>query len=402
MLERSVDTLGFDKAKLRTWAEVDLDAIVHNFQLVRGLVGSSRKIMSVIKSDAYGHGAAAVAKRLIKEGTDYFAVADLDEALELRQNGIDIPILILGYTDPRCASVLAKNKIEQTVFCKRYAKELSDSAALQNCSVTVHIKADTGMNRIGFACQCEEIMEDCANEIEEAVKYPCLSVKGIFTHFAISDEPKKEFTKQQFERFIKLIHILEIRGVTFPLRHCANSAAIINFPETYLDMVRPGIMLYGLAPSPDSPYDKLKPAMTIKSTIAFIKTLKCGQTVSYGRTYCAEKDLKVAAIPIGYADGYPTAMSSKGKVIVSGRRTSVLGRVCMDQMIVDISDIDASQGQTVTVMGTEGDETVSADEIALIRGCINYEVVCGVARRIPRVYYENGNQVFSVNYLLKE
>jgi len=384
----------------RTWAVINLDALKHNLNVVKEMVAGKSKIMAVVKADAYGHGAVPIALRLESLGVDYFAVADLDEAMQLRKGGITTPILILGYTSKDLAGLLTEYNITQTVFSLDYAEGLSKVAEAIGCKLKVHIKLDTGMNRLGFPCQTEESINSTIDLLVKACKLPNLEVEGIFTHFAVSDEPDNPFTLEQLGRFKSVIKLLEQKGIKFLLKHCANSGAVLSFPETYMDMVRPGIMLYGLNPSRLCTCPSLQPVMELKSVIVSVKDLDQDQTVSYGRTFKADTKKKVAAIPLGYADGYPTSMSNKGVVIVKGKKYPIAGRVCMDQLIIDATKGDLNPGDIVTIIGSENGETISADDIANIQGRLNYEVVCSVAKRVPRIYIEGGKQVSALNYLI--
>ena len=370
----------------RTWSSVDLDALQHNFKLAQNL---GVRVMPVIKADAYGHGAVVCAKALGEVGADVFAVASLDEALELRRAGIKSDILILGYTDPDNFETLIREEIIQTVMSVEYAQLLSASA--KNQKARVHIKLDTGMARLGLSARRMGECESCAADIVSICRMSGLSVEGVFTHFAVADMPEQAFTQEQAECFVRAVTLAQEAGAVLPIRHCANSGAIINYPSLRWDMVRQGIMLYGEKPDDSCPDVDLRPVMTVKSTVAACSILRKGETVSYGRTYTAEKDVPIAVISIGYADGYLRALSNRGWVSIKGHRCPIVGRVCMDQMMVDISACpDIKPGQEVSVIGGDGP---SFSELAHMCGTINYELLCAISARVPRVYVRDGKIV---------
>ena len=381
----------------RTWAEVDIDAIKHNFKAIRKAADEKAGIICVIKADAYGHGAVFLAKLYEKLGADRFAVSNIEEAMQLRENGIVLPILILGFTPAFMAKTLADNHISQAVFSYDYAKELSDFAVKDNVTVKIHIKLDTGMSRIGFMYQDIQRDKDSLKEIEEVCKMPHLEHEGIFTHFALSDEGDegKEPTLHQFECFSDAVNKLKENGCHFEVVHCSNSGAIIDYKQAHYDCVRAGIILYGLSPS--SKLDgrlNLQPAMQIKSVIAQIKTVAPDTPVSYGGTFVTDKPTKIATVPIGYADGYTRSLSNRAYMTVNGQKARVIGRVCMDQLMIDISGIDnVKVGDEVIVIGDGKNNTFSFDEMAQLTGTINYELVCLVGKRVPRVYIHHGKNV---------
>lgn len=360
----------------------------------------------VIKADAYGHGAVQLAKLYEELGADWFSVSNIDEALELRNNNIKLPILILGYTPVANARILSENNIAQTCHSLDYAKSLSDIAVSQGVTVKIHLKLDTGMSRIGLMCQNIERDKKYIDIAEQLCKLPNLYPQGVFTHFAVSDEAEagKDFTIQQFNAFIHTITELEKRGIKFDIRHCANSGAIIDYPEMHLDMVRAGIILYGLSPSEKLKSKlNLKPAMQLKSVVSQCKEIYEGTTVSYGRTFTAESQKKVVTIPIGYADGYIREIAEYGYVSIQGKKAKILGRICMDQTIVDATDIEnINIGDEVIIFGDiSNDNTPTADDIAKWSSTINYEVVCLVSKRVPRVYYKANKTTEVVNHLIK-
>lgn len=369
----------------RTWAEIDLDALVHNYHIAKA---ADAHVMPVIKADAYGHGACICAKTLVEAGADRFAVSCMDEALELRQAGITADILILGYTAPDSFDRLIEQGITQTVMSVEYAQALSDAAQAKKAMVKVHVKLDTGMARLGLCVRKAQEVEQAAADVARICQMDGLQVEGIFTHFAVSDLPDQDFTKQQEKLFAAVIEQVEMNGFSIPIKHCANSGAILNHPEYRFDMVRQGIMLYGEKPDGSCPDVGLRPVMTLKSMVAFCSVLRAEETVSYGRTYTADRDIPIAVISVGYADGYRRALSGKGWVSINGCRCPIIGRVCMDQMMVDISNCpDVKQGQEVTVMGGDGP---SMNELAQICDTINYELMCAISVRVPRVYIRNG------------
>ena len=388
----------------RTWAEISLDNIEHNYKIIKEKIYNSM-MCCVIKADGYGHGAVQVAKLYEQLGADWFSVSNIEEALELRSNGITKPILILGYTPCNCAHLLSKNNISQACYSYEYATRLSENAVKKDVTVNIHLKLDTGMSRIGLMCQEFERDNNSIDIAEKICTLPNLYPQGVFTHFAVSDEGKNgvEFTKRQFNCFIHTVTELKKKGITFDIKHCANSGAIIDHPETHLDMVRAGIILYGLSPSDKMRNNlKIKPAMTLKSVVSMVKTISTGTTVSYGRTYTAEKETKVATIPIGYADGFIRSIAKEGYVCIKGKKAKILGRICMDQLIVDATDIeDIKIGDQVILFGCEESENCpTADLIAKWTNSINYEIICMVSKRVPRKYIKNGIEVKVVDHLL--
>ncbi|MBR4201005.1 MAG: alanine racemase [Oscillospiraceae bacterium] len=381
----------------RTWAEINLDSAAWNYQQIRKAVRPETKVCCVIKANGYGHNAVRLAALYESLGADFLAVSNLEEALQLRQGQISLPILILGYTPPECAGVLAKQNISQCVYSRSYGEALSQAAMSDGVRVKMHIKIDTGMGRIGFQHR------NGHSELADALavcKLPCLKAEGIFTHFAVADEAEDgaEFTADQYENFIDAIDRLGCYGIEFALRHCANSAAIFDkpvvddLPDVHLDMVRAGVVLYGLAPSGVTRnLPELKPVMALKSVISHIKTIEAGDTVSYGRTYTAEQPRRVATVPIGYADGF-WRLNGNGNcsMLVREQLCPVIGRVCMDQLMLDITDTEGiSVGDIVTVFG-DANGLTSADKIAAHTGTINYEVVCAVGERVPRFFLQDG------------
>ncbi len=381
----------------RFWAEIDMNAAEKNFNIIKGKLAEGTKLCCVVKANAYGHGAVYLSKLYEKLGADFFAVSNIEEAMQLRNNGIKTPILILGYTPSSCASILAENNISQSVFSYSYAKELSKAAQNDGVSVKIHIKLDSGMGRIGFDCIHDS--EKMIDSIIEVCNMPCLEKEGIFTHFALADDglDGAEFTRIQYERFTNAIESLKNRGIEFDIRHCANSATTFEYPEYHMDMVRVGVVLYGLAPSKKvRDCDELIPVMSLKSVISMIKELESGDTVSYGCTYRAEKRTKVATAPVGYADGYWRSNAENGsQMLIRGQRANIIGRVCMDQLKLDVTDIKGvKEGDYITVIGTDKDEKITADSLAQNNCTIGYEIICSIGERVPRFYIKNHEIVY--------
>ena len=379
----------------RTWAEIDLDALAQNFREVRKAADPKAMVCCVVKADAYGHGAVRVAREFASLGADWFAVSNLEEALQLRQAGIETPVLVLGYTPADKAGTLSRENISQCVYSLEYARDLSRFAQEAGVEVNIHLKIDTGMSRLGFYYQDISRDEAAVEEVKEACSLPGLVPQGIFTHFAVSDEGQAgdAFTMRQFGCLKEMIESLARAGVTFPVRHCANSAGVFDYPLSHLDMVRAGIVIYGLAPSGAlRSRPALKPALALKSVVSHVKTLLPGATVSYGRKFTAQHEMRVATVPVGYADGYPRLLSPGGaEVLIGGKRCPILGRICMDQLMADVTALDQVRvGDTVTLIGRDGEEEITADELAEKEGTINYEVVCALSKRVPRVYVKNG------------
>lgn len=378
------------KEYYRVKADINLDAIAGNAKEIKKKLQPGVKLAAVIKADGYGHGAVPVAKT-VYETADWFAVSNIEEALELREAGIQKPILTLGYTAPLQLPEAIRNEITLTLCDKESAAEISEAATSIGMTAKVHIKLDTGMGRIGFPAE-----EEFVSVVAEAVKLPYVEATGIYTHFARADESEREATDIQYDKFMKFIALLEQHDVRNLLRHAQNSAAILMYPEYQLDMVRLGISLYGMYPSDETVSEEitLSPAMEIKSHVAFVKTVPAGTGIGYNATYVTDQARTIATVPVGYGDGYPRAMSNKGQVLVHGKRVPIVGRVCMDQMMIDITDVpEVKRGDTVTLMGIEGQEQITAEEIGGLSHSFHYEMVCNVGKRIPRVYYKNGEAV---------
>lgn len=382
----------------RCWAEVDLGALRRNYRLIERAAAGA-EVMAVVKADAYGHGDVAVAALLDEAGAAWFAVSGFEEAVRLRRTGLTKPILILGYTSPASAPSLAINDITQTVFSAEYAARLAAAAQRAGVTVNVHLKVDTGMGRIGFSAVDD--MDGAVAEMAAACRLPGLAVKGIFTHFAAADSAAaadKAYTRAQYERFAEAIHRLEAQGCRVGVRHCCNSAGTCAWPDYHLDLVRPGIILYGENPSADVCLPGLCPAMRLKAVVSMVKEVKAGDAISYGCTFTAKAPMRLATLTIGYADGYPRVLSGQGVVSLHGRPARVVGRVCMDQMMVDVTAIPQVKAGDVAVIFGDG-VAHSVEDIARAEGTINYEVLCDIGRRVQRVYVEDGAEVDMVNYL---
>ena len=377
------------------WAEVNLDNIRSNIREIKKLT-KDKEIIAVVKADAYGHGAIDVAPVLIEEGASKLAVAVITEALELRAAGIGTDIMILGYTPLTFSEKLIVENIEQTVYSLDYARGLSREALKLNTKAKIHLAIDTGMGRIGFLP--DEDLED----IIKVCSLPGLEIVGIFTHFASADEKDKSYTYEQFKKFKNICSELEKRGIHIPLKHSSNSAAIMDLNETYLDGVRPGIITYGYYPSNEVQLEKLKlkPALTLKTNVVHLKKLKEDMYVSYGRAFKTEKETIIATLPIGYADGYTRLLNGKAKVIIRGQLAPVVGKICMDQCMVDVTNIkDIKLGDEVILIGEDNGVKFNADDIAQLIGTINYEIICMLKNRVPRIYLENGEISKVRNYL---
>lgn len=375
------------KEYMRVYANVDLDAVLFNMESMHQNIAKGTKMIAVIKTNGYGHGAVEIAEEL--EQVDYvhgYAVATIEEAIELREHKIKKPILILGYTFPDCYETLISNDICPTVFSLKMAQDLSKCAQKLDKQVAVHIKIDTGMSRIGF-----QVTEESADIIAQIFQLPNLSADGIFTHFARADEVSKEYALAQYDRFEKMIRLCEQRGITFGYRHCSNSAGILELPQVNMDLVRAGITVYGLWPSEEMNRSfPLRPVLSLHSHVVHVKTLEAGRAISYGGTYVTNRPTVVATIPVGYGDGYPRGLSNKGYVLIHGQKAPILGRVCMDQFMVDVTEItDVQVGTEVTLLGTDEGTTISMEELGELSGRFNYEFACDLGNRIPRIYYRD-------------
>lgn len=371
----------------RTWAEVDFDKLAHNYHALRGLAPAGTKYLGLVKADAYGHGAVPVAKKLEELGADYLGVACLDEAIEVREAGVKTPILILGCTSSIYAAELVKYNITQACYDLEYAKELSAGAQKAGGTITVHIQCDTGMTRLGFMCH-EETMEKSASEIIEAVKLPGLKAEGIFTHFSDSDG-SEEYTMLQFGRFQDIIQRVRDLGYEFEIRHCANSAATLLYPATYLDMIRPGIVQFGHFPDAkmDHALCNLVPVLELKSRVATVRDVPANTPVSYGRTNTLTRPSRLAVIPVGYGDGFCRGFSNKLTVLINGKKLPIVGRICMDMCMVDVTDApDVKEGDVAILYGSDGTNDQPVEAGAEIMNTISYELLCVLTKRIPRIY----------------
>lgn len=370
----------------RTWAEIHMDRLAHNYHEIRSHLPENVKYLALVKANAYGHGAVPLAKAFEQLGADYLAVACLREAKELREAGITAPILCLGYTSPELTGELIANNVTQTVYDEELAQAFSAAAQAEGKGLRVHLKADTGMSRLGFLCD-EEHMEESAAAMVRVAALPGLEVEGLFMHFAVADSYSPDcvdYSRRQISRYKALCALLEQHGLTFAIRHCAASAALVNYPEAHFEMVRPGIIQFGL--DPDSCMAgklDLQPVMELKTRIASVKFMPKGTTISYGRTYTLERDSRIAVVPVGYGDGLFRLLSNRQEMLVHGQRVRQIGRVCMDMCMLDVTDVpEAAIGDVVTVFGDGLPLQEKADTV----GTITYEMICDVAPRVPRIY----------------
>lgn len=376
----------------RTWAEVSLENIAHNYNAIRERLPECCRFLAVVKTNAYGHGAKRVAELCENLGADYLAATGIDDAVQMRSWGIKAPILIFGYTQPEYIDVLIRKRITQTVDCLETAREFSKVASKMGRKLRVHLKVDTGMGRLGFVCHGDR---DSTQEMLEILSLPGLDIEGIYTHLAASDVRDDEYTKKQLEAFNALVKNLEEESdFRFKLIHCANSGAVINYRQTAsLDMVRPGLMLYGLYPGRYKGDIELRPAMELKTRVVCVKELRPGDCVSYGCTFVAEKQAKIAVLPIGYGDGLHRVLSGKIDVLVNGRRARQIGRICMDFCMIDVTDIPCEVGDVATIFGRDGNEFISIEELAEKAGTISYEITCALTERVPRVHIGSPDRV---------
>lgn len=365
----------------RVWAEIDIEALKNNYDKICSKCGV--RLIPAVKADAYGHGAVSVASALQSFGNDFYAVACLAEAIELRENGIKGDILILGYTPEEDVEYLIEYDITQTIYSEEYADIIGNKAKSLGSKVKSHLKLDTGMGRIGFDCREEKF--DLSGVIN-ALNKENLDFVGVFTHFSVADSDSEsdiQFTRKQFGNFCRVISILEEKGYSFKIKHCCNSAGLCDFDDMYMDAVRPGIILYGINPSDDieENYD-FQPVMSVYAKVSMVKEISDGEAVSYGRTYKADKKRKIASVNAGYADGVPRLLSNNGFVFIGGKRVPIVGRVCMDQFCIDVTELDEVKiGDTVEIFG----KNISVSEVAKRAQTIGYEIVCGISKRVPRI-----------------
>ena len=374
--------------KRPVWAEIDLNALGSNVREIRRVTNEKAQVMAIVKANGYGHGVVPVSRVALRNGASWIGVALLQEAILLRERGISAPILVLGYTPVHDIADVIRYDISQTVFTWEDALAIASVAHNKGKTAKVHVKIDTGMGRLGFKCDRETLDIIC-----RLAHLPGIEVEGIYTHFATADEADKTFAKEQFARFQQLLKQLAARHVFIRWRHCANSAAVLDLPFTHLDLVRPGITIYGLYPSSHVCHDliKLTPVMSLKAKVAFVKEVPERVSISYGRSYYTKENTRIATIPLGYGDGYSRLLSNRGEVLIRGMRAPVVGRVCMDQLMVDVGHIPGvQQGDEVVLLGSQGAEEIPVDELAGYLGTINYEVLCMISERVPRIYLNGG------------
>lgn len=379
----------------RVYAEINIDNIDSNLKAIREYVGYDKEIMAVIKADGYGHGAIPIARHLYKAGICSIGVATLQEAISLRKMNINIPIIVLGYVPKEECEDLVLHEIIPTVFKYSAAKEISDTAVRLGELANIHIKIDTGMNRLGFFPN-----EDSLKEIEKISLLPNIKIEGIFTHFAQADSEDRTYTNYQINIFKDFLLRLKEIGINIPKLHACNSSGIINYKEAHFNMVRAGIALYGLYPAKAMEKQvNLKPSLSLKSNIIYLKDVEKGAAISYDSTYITSGKCKVATIPVGYGDGYPRSLSSRGRVLIKGEYAPIIGKICMDQFMVDVTKIqDVCEGDEVVLIGSQGNNSITVEEIARLDNTINYEIVCQLGKRIPRVYYKKNKIIDTVDY----
>ncbi|MBQ4529535.1 MAG: alanine racemase [Lachnospiraceae bacterium] len=383
----------------RVCARVDLNALRFNMDSIKKNIKDGTSIMAVIKADGYGHGAIAIAKEMEKDSRIWgYAVATAEEADILKQAGMKKPILVLGAVFPYAYPMMLNENIRMTVFSYEMAKDISYEALKMQKEALIHIKLDTGMGRIGFPDTNESF-----REIQKIAALPNIKIEGIYTHFAKADFKDKTSATSQLMKYKEFVRTIERAGIELTVRHCSNSAAIMDMPEANMDMVRAGIILYGLMPSDEVMKERvpLKPVLTLRSHVVHVKKVAPMTGISYGHTYVTQEEKVIATVPIGYGDGYPRTLSNKGEVLINGKRAKICGRVCMDQMMIDVTDIpDVNVGDLVTLIGTDGNETITAEELGELSGRFNYELVCDIGKRVPRLYMENGKEVACKDYYM--
>ena len=366
------------------WAEINLSNISHNMRELRRVTEPDARVMAVVKANGYGHGAIPVSQAVLANGADYLGVAILAEALELRQAGIEAPILIFGFTPTEQAADAVQLDIAQTVYSFAGAEAISQAAVRLGKRAKIHIKIDTGLGRLGFLTEI-----GTPKEIVKIAGLPGIEIEGIFTHFSVAGSGDKRYTYSQYTQFTEIISRLKSMGLEIPIKHASNSAGLIDLPDVHMDMVRAGITIYGLYPSNEVLRDKvdLKPALCLKAQVAQVKMVPEGTSISYGRTYITKQASKVATIPLGYADGYTRLLSNKAPAIIHGQKVSQIGTICMDQFMIDVSSVSGVQnGDEVILVGEQGGQKITVDDLANLVGTINYEIVCMLSERVPRVY----------------
>jgi alanine racemase len=378
------------------WAEIDLKAISRNVRNLRSVTSKGSRLMAVVKANGYGHGSVEVALAALENGADCIGVARINEGLHLRRAGITAPILILGFTPPECSEAVVANHLTQTVYTFEAAESLSDAAARLQTRAKVHVKVDTGMGRLGLLLDSPRISllgkhlpGNAQRVIDSIFRLPCIEVEGIFTHFATADSQDKTYTLLQLERFMEFLDKLKVHGMEFPLRHAANSAALIDLPETHLDLIRPGISLYGFYPSAEVNQERVSliPAMMLKTRVIHVKMVPAGFHISYGLTYQTENPTVIATVSAGYADGLNRLLSSRGQMLVRGSRAQIVGRICMDLTLLDVGHVpEVSIGDEVVIFGRQGQECIPVEEMAEILNTIHYEIVTSLSPRVERVY----------------
>lgn len=382
----------------RCWAEVSLDNLTANLSQIKKIANT--EIICVVKANAYGHGDVEIVKALEKEGVRYFAVATVREGIHLREHGCNSEIILLSGCLDDAYEAAADNRITLSACSFEQAKAMSDFCISSGKKLDIHIKLNTGMTRVGLDCYDEKTILESKDQIIRILSLGGICVKGVFTHFSVSDEEDgQDNSRLQFDCFMKLKNAVIKAGGNIGMWHCANSGAIVNYKDFYLDSVRAGILLYGFYNGFGADFDSFKPILSLKTVVTQIRNVQKGAAVSYGRTFVAQKPMRLATIAIGYADGYPRSLSNTGRVIINGKYASIVGRVCMDQTIVDVTDIDCNVGDTVTVIGSDSNAAVSVDEIAGIDGTVNYEILCALAPRLPRIYLKNGERVSITEYI---
>lgn len=371
------------------WAEIDLDAVGHNARELKRHIGRRASLLVVVKANAYGHGAVQVARTVLENGASWLGVARVDEGIQLRRAGLVCPILVLGYASPGEAEQIVEHRLTPTVNTRQLALAISSASLARGTTTPVHVKVDTGLTRFGL------LPGEAVDFVKSVVSLPGLDFEGLYTHFASADDPDKEYTLRQLAVLKGTSQALSAAGVSAKLHHAANSAATLDLPETHLDMVRCGIAVYGLYPSDSVSRDvELRPVMTLKSRVGRLREVPAGTSVSYGRTYRTSEPTRLALVPIGYADGVSRALSNRGNVLIRGKRVPIVGRVCMDNCVVNVQSLpEVRHDEEVVILGRQGGEEISADEIAAMLGTISYEVTCGVSARVPRVYLRRGKIV---------